>query len=153
MDEQVANVGSIDFASWLIRLVTWDGVLPFLILIVPSCIEQVFPNRGAIEIAAVVVPISFFFWRIATGCRHIDANNCSPALRRRQVCALILAVFILVFFDALMILSHIMPKGAFAVNREDLIIIAALASIYVVPISLATYPGRSKPLPTVLRPE
>lgn len=153
MDDHAANAGPIDFAGWLIRLVTWDGVLPVLILFAPSIVERLIPNRGAIEIAAVVLPIAFFFWRIATGCRHIDANNCSPAFQKFQVWALVLAVFMLVFFDAMMILSHVMPKGALIANRGDLIIIAVMLSFYLVPISIATYPGRAKPLPSVWRPE
>jgi len=151
MTDQPANVGQIDFAGWLVRLLTWDGALPVCILVVPSIIERIVPNRGAIEFAAVALPILFFFVRIVTGCRHIDANNCSRAFQRVQVWALVLAVFILVFFDAIMILSHVMPKGA--LGRGDLVIFAVMLSVYFVPMAVAMYPGRAHPLPEVFRPE
>jgi Gpi18-like mannosyltransferase len=150
MDNRASNIGHIDFAAWLFRLFTWDGVLPTCMMFLPAVIEQLWPNRGAIETATVVLPIVFFFVRIVVGCRHIDANHCSPGFQRVQAWALVLGVFILVFLDAVMILSNVIPRGA--VNLDDVVFVAIIVSIYLVPMAVAMYPGRSKPKPGVLSP-
>ena len=134
----------------MFRLFTWDGILPFSVLLVPEIIERLVPNRGAIEIAAVALPIIFFFVRIVTGCRHIDANHCTPGFQRFQVWAMVFGVFILVFIDAILILSHVMPNDAVN-NRADWIIFATIIATYFLAMSVAMYPGRSKPLPDVIQ--
>lgn len=134
----------------MFRLFTWDGILPFCILLVPSIIERLIPNRGAIEIAAVSLPIIFFFVRIAIGCRHIDSNHCSPRFQKIQVWTLVFGVFLLVLIDAFLILSHVMPKQAVN-NPKDLMITATIIATYFLAMSVAMYPGRSKPLPDVIQ--
>ena len=98
MNGPSASPGQIDFAAWLLRLFTWDGVLPVCVLVAPSLVEIVLPNRrGAIEIIAVTLPIAGFFARVVAGTRHIGSNNCGPLLRQLQYSILFLSVFALVF--------------------------------------------------------
>jgi hypothetical protein len=151
LHDHAANDGQIDFAGWLFRLLTWDGVLPVCILAVPGLIERAVPNRGAIEFAAVALPTAFFFVRIVKGCHHIDGNHCGPGFQRLQVWALVVGVFVLVFLDAIMILSHVMPRGA--LNGGDFQVMAIMLAIYLIPMAVAMYPGRSKPLSEVWRPK
>lgn len=132
-------------------MLTWDGVLPLSILFVPPLVEAAIPNRGALELLAVALPITFFFWRIVAGCRRIDANHCSARFQKLQVWSLVLAVFLLVFFDAMTILLQAMPKGA--LDREDFTILSVMLVIYLIPMAIAMYPGRSQPLPEVWRPD
>lgn len=145
MNNSRTNVGNTDFVGWMVRLLTWEGILPTCVFLVRGIIETLFPSRGTIEAAAVVLPITFFFVRIFTGCRHIDANHCSQGFQRFQVWALVLAVFVLVFVDAIMILADVMPNGALVAGPADWIVIVTIILIYLVPMSVAMYPGRSNP--------
>src|SRR4051812_40647542 len=91
---QSLSVGHVDFAGWLLRLLTWDGILPACVILTPLLIETVLPNRrGAIELVAVALPIVGFFTRIVVGTRHINRNRCGNRLRGVQRCALCLGVF------------------------------------------------------------
>ena len=151
MSPRPANVSQIDYAGWFIGMLTWDGLLPLSILVVPPIAEAAIPNRGVLEFLAVTLPIAFFFWRIVAGCRRIDANHCSARFQKLQVWSLVLAVFLLVFLDALTILLQALPKGAF--NREDFIVLGVMLVIYLIPMAIAMYPGRSQPLPVVWMPD
>jgi hypothetical protein len=69
------KVGRVNYGSWLRRLIAWDGLLPGCIVIVPAAIEILLPNhRGAIEIAALILPITAFFLRVRAGKHHIASN-------------------------------------------------------------------------------
>jgi hypothetical protein len=153
MSGRSTNVGHIDFSGWLFRLLTWDGVLPIGIILVPFVIGAIFPNHeGAIVIAAVALPIVAFFVRIAVGCRHIDENNCGPIFQRVQVWLLLFGIFVLVFIDAMLMISHVMPRGALLATKEDQIAATIAVSLYLAPMIVAMYPGRAKPLPEVFNP-
>ena len=69
--------GQIKLGSWLLTVFTWDGLLPPCILLVPYLIEILFPNnRGAIEVMAVLLPITGYFVRLVVGKRQIASNLC-----------------------------------------------------------------------------
>ena len=126
-------------------------MLPIGIALVPYAIEWLLPNRrGAIEIAAVTLPIAAFFARIVAGRRHITANNCSARFRQFQFVVFGFAVFMLVFFDAVLMLSHIMPPGAPGASWTELIVLGTIAMTYLALMAIAMYPGREKPLPEML---
>jgi len=139
-------------ATWLYRLLTWDGILPVFVLALPSFIEWLLPNnRGAIEIAAVVLPIAAFLIRATVGRRHIAANQCSPVFRGRQYAAFYLGIFMFVLMDCVLILTHVMPRGAF--GPGDYMIFAIFIGTYMFLMAVAMYPGRAQPLPEVFRPQ
>ena len=130
-------------------LLTWDGVLPIGVLLVPSFIQWIAPNnRGVLEITSVVLPILAFFLRAVVGGRHKAANNCSLRFRRLQFTAFGIGIFVLVFLDAVIILSHLMPRGAF--SSGDVVVLAILAAVYVGCMAIAMYPGRTNTLPEVI---
>jgi len=151
MNRTVPNTGPIDFGRWLGRLVSWDGVLPIGIILAPSAIEWLIPNRrGPIEFASVALPIVGFLIRFVAGKRQIESNNCGPRCRKFQFAALALGVFSLVFIDAIAMLIHLAPnRPLFA----GVMVYASLSPIYLAPMIVALYPGRAKPLPEVFRPE
>ncbi|MDR3639662.1 MAG: hypothetical protein P4L84_38030 [Isosphaeraceae bacterium] len=136
--------GQLGVTSWLLRLITWDGVLPACIVFAPAGIELLFPNnRGAIELAAVLLPITAFWVRFSVGKRHIDTNHCGPAVRTFQLCVFCFGIFVLVFFDAAITLSHIMPQGALFSTSADILVWGIIGAIYVTSMAIAMYPGRS----------
>ncbi|MEX2176242.1 MAG: hypothetical protein WD872_17910 [Pirellulaceae bacterium] len=135
----------IDYVSWFVRLLNWDLLLTTFVAVAPTIVALLLPGkRGAIEIVAVALPIIAFFLRARAGIYHIGTNNCGTSVRRFQRAAFALGIFLLVFFDAVMILSHIMPRGAFGLT--DYIASAILFSVYITAMAVAMYPGRMKPL-------
>jgi len=141
----------VNLAAWLLRLLTWDGVLPVCIFFVPSLIELLLPNnRGAVEIASVAPPIIAFFIRFAVGRHHIAANRCSAWFRRIQYAVFGIAVVLLVFFDAVLILAHLIPGAPGPPSMEEWIALAIIASVYLTLMGTAMYPGPAKELPEVL---
>ena len=136
-------------ATWLLRVFAWDGILPVCVLAIPSIIHWALPNnRGIIELTAVTLPIVAFVVRAAVGYRHIAANNCSREVRAVQYSVFYLAIFVFVLVDCVMILSHLIPKGA--VGDGDYLIFSILIGSYLLLMTVAMYPGPPKPLPEVL---
>jgi hypothetical protein len=133
----------LDVRAWLVRVITWDGVLPACVLLVPSVVALVLPNRrGAIEITAVALPIVAFLIRFRVGKRHIDSNHCGEAMKVFQLCIFSLGILALVLFDAFVVLIHVMPRRAGGITPADLFELAIPVSIYLAIMALAMYPGR-----------
>jgi hypothetical protein len=151
MNGQSTNSGHIDFAVWLFRLLTWDGVLPIGVILVPFLMDAILPiDRGLTGLVYVGLIIAAFFVRMAVGCRYIDGNNCSPIFQRAQVWFLLAGAFVLMGIDTLLVVFLEQRGGGMFVGRQDGIFIAALVSIYLACMVIAMYPGRAKPLPEVL---
>jgi hypothetical protein len=145
------TVGRVNYGSWLRRLIAWDGLLPVGIAIVPTGIEILLPNRrGAIEVAAVILPITAFFLRVRAGKHQIGSNQCSTAIRRIQFCALCFGILPLALIDCVIVLSHVMPKGAMfeAIFGEDTDwLVLTVPVVYLTSMAVAMYPGQEAPSP------
>jgi hypothetical protein len=112
-----------EIRTWVIRIVKWDGVLPGIVWTAPLLVQFLLPNRrGPVEIVAVVLPILAFFVRFKVGSQHIAANNCQTGMRRLQIASLCIGILILALIDAVMILTHIMPKGAAFATMGDVVV-------------------------------
>lgn len=140
-----ARKGRLDVASWLLTVVAWDGFLPALVLLLPTLIEVVIPNnRGAIEITAVLLPITAFFLRFLFGKRHIASNHCGIMVQRVQFVVFVVGIIVLALIECVVVLTHIMPKGFIWAHGSDRIVWAVLASTYLISMIIAMYPGRMK---------
>ena len=130
------------YLRWLLRIATWDGLLPICVAFAPLGIKLAFPGlRGAVEITAVVLPISAFFFRVKIGLRHFVANRHVWIVRMLQAATFTMAIFLLVFLECFVILSHIMPAGALFVAKEDRVVGAMLYSLYLGSMAFALFPG------------
>lgn len=135
--------GRVNFGSWLLRLLVWDGALPAAIMCTPAVIKLLLPNnRGAIEITAVLLPIVAFLVRFRVGKRHINSNSCSRRVQILQLFVFCIGIFVLLFVDAIFVLSHIMPKGVFTVG--DFRLGAVAGATYLTVMAIAMYPGRTE---------
>jgi hypothetical protein len=135
----------LNVIAWLLAVALWDGLLPVGIVLLPALVQLVVPNRREpIEVIAVAVPIAGFFVRIWSGTKRIRANHCSPGFQTLQLYVFGLGVLQLFVFDAVVILSHIMPAAAF--GPGDYLIFAALWGVYYLLMLFAMYPGR-EPVP------
>lgn len=135
-------VRQVNLGAWLFRVLTWDGLLPACVVLFPTVIELLLPNnRAAIEVIAVVLPIIGFFLRVRAGRRQIASNKCGAAFRIFQFCMFSLGILVLTLIDAVVILSHVMPPGAWCVDRTDLVVWVILSSVYLTSMGMAMYPG------------
>lgn len=138
------SVRRVKYGAWLIKLVAWDGFVPLIVLLLPSVVEELFPNRrGAMELTALTVPIAAFFIRFVVGKRHIYANDCTDVVRCMQLVALCLAILLLVLIDTLIILANLMPKGAMFATPVDWLVWAVLIGVYGICMAFAMFPGRT----------
>jgi len=132
--------------SWLLRLFTWDGVLPASVWSAPFLVEWLVPNnRGAIEATGMILPAAAFLIRLQVGRRYIASNGFGPVMRGFQVGVFCLGLFVLVVIDAVMVLSHVMPKGEAFRTTADCIVWAALYATYLTSMAVAMYPGPHRP--------
>ena len=135
-----------DIRKWIFRIVTWDGLLPAAIWLSPLAVQFLIPDRrGAVELTAVFLPVAAVVLRFHAGQKRIWLNHCRPGMQRLQLAALCLGIFLLMFIDAVMILSHIMPKGAAFAANSDRIIWAVFYLTYVFSMAVAMFPGRIQP--------
>jgi hypothetical protein len=142
------TVRRIDYGTWLLKFVAWDGVLPAVVLLVPIVVEVLFPNcRDAMAITAVALPIAVFLFRFFVAKRHICSNRCSALVRRVQLVALCVAIFVLLLIDSLMIVAREAPKGALFQTETDVVTWAALIVIYLLCMAFAMFPGPANELP------
>jgi hypothetical protein len=132
-------------ATWLLRLLTWDGILPICILALPPLLEWLFPNNNLVGIIYVAVAITAFFIRLAIGARHIETNNCPVFVQHFQFGLFFLAIVELLFLDALM-----MAVPMWRLGNGDLLVLAVLLGIYLTLMAAAMYPGRAKEPPEIL---
>ena len=144
------TIQRVNYLSWLLKLVSFDGVRPVVVLLMPTVVDQLFPNRrGAMEFTAVTVPIFAFFIRFFVAKRHIFSNQCTGLVRGLQLIALCLAILVLLLIDSLMILAHGMAKRAMFATNTDLVVWAVLIALYFTCMAFAMFPGRTEVLTTV----
>ncbi|MBN1591556.1 MAG: hypothetical protein JW888_18725 [Pirellulales bacterium] len=140
--------GRIDFRSWLLTLITWDGLLPACVVLVPIVVEMLLRNnRGAIEIVAVVLPMAGFFIRVYVGHRVISSNRCGILVRRCQFGVFFIGLFLLALMECVLVLSRLMPAGALFAAKDDQIVWAVLITLYLTFMIVAMFPGRTVPMP------
>jgi hypothetical protein len=132
----------LHLSKWLIRVLTWDSVMPVVLIAVPHAVHWLFPQAvKAIELLGVFLPITAFFVRLVVGWRHINANYCSPWARGLQQGVLFVGIFSLVLVDAALILQINIPQA----NEKFEILMVFLAVsvfIYLPSMVIAMYPGR-----------
>jgi hypothetical protein len=135
-------VGRINVGSWLLRVLTWDTLLPTVVLVVPAVVGILFPqNEVAWATTQLVLPTGGFILRFCAGKRHVFSNNCGPTIQRRQFFIFVIGILALVVVDALLVLSRVNPKKGLA--ECDRIVLVTCTVIYTFAMIIAMYPGRS----------
>ena len=130
--------------GWLMRLVAWDGIVPWMIWCFPFLIRWVFPGwRGAVELSAIILPVLGLLIRLVIGVQAIQINYCSPTWRAAQRVALIIGLLVLGLIDGVMIISHLLPQGFPIATWNDRIVWICLGVVYLSAMLFAWYPGRA----------
>ena len=137
------------YLQWLLRIVAWDGLLPVCVAIMPLVVKLVFPHvRGAVEITAVLLPISAFFLRAAIGRQQIAAARSAGILRSIQYLAFGVALFLLALVECVFILSLIMPAGAL-LAKGDQVVWVSLFLVYFGSMAFAFFPASNVEAPSL----
>lgn len=137
----IVVIGRVDYASWLFRVIAWDALLPAIVVLVPTAIEWLAPNRrGFIELVSVLLPLSAFFIRYRAGKRRITSNNCSRVVQRFQFVVFCIGILPLALLECFLIL--VTPTKLLA-HGGDRKFFAALFGVYLTAMVIAMYPGRS----------
>lgn len=134
----------INYVRWLLRVLTWDTLLPVGISILPRAIDLVLPNQPRlIDFASVVAPIVAIFLRLRAGGQQISSNQCSELVQGWQAFVFCFAIFPLVLVDSLLILWPALPKGGRIMQPDDWKIFIYPGAFYLAGMIIAMYPGRS----------
>ena len=130
------------FRVWSARVITYDGLLPLVVWLMPWFVASIFPGqRGVVEIFAVVLPVVGCLIRFSFGRRLITTNLCSAQVRRFQLAALSVGLVLLALIDCVIMLLYVMPPGAFG-QPADWGILVGLWAVYFSLMAGAMYPGR-----------
>lgn len=134
---------TIDYWTWISRILGWDGLLPLLVSTVPVALAAVFPNNQQLAaLFLVCIPIIAFMFRFLIGVRQIRANCCNLMTKRFQIVAPGVAIFLMLFIDFFLVLSAFIQNK----NREPpagyIQAFAIALAFYVSLVSFAMYPGR-----------
>lgn len=125
---------------WLIRLATWDGLLPLAVWLVPLFIRTTFPrHRELYETVGICLPILVLFLRFFFGFRMITSNHCPIWVRCLQTMALCVGILVMILVDVILMMSHEM--GPMRAGDQEFFAISI--GIYVALMAFATFPGRA----------
>jgi hypothetical protein len=134
----------IDYRSWFLRVIGWDGLMPFLVASFPVVVDQGFKNPWKIvEPLVIALPIAAFFVRLAVGMRYIKTNHCAGRMRDIQLFIFIGGLHVLVLFDGMVLLSLGRPAGNLIRTRNDIYVCVGLILFYLICMTFAMYPGRT----------
>jgi hypothetical protein len=144
-DDAQMEMRRVNYGAWLLRLLTWDGLLPAIVILTPEIAKQIMPHRPqAIEFISCIAPIAAFILRLFVAGRHLYSNDCTDQMRDRQFAFLCYAVMALLVIDIYVLLARDLPAGAMFANTFNLILWTGVFTIYFVCIAVATYPGRTE---------
>jgi len=125
------------YIDWAWSVVCWDGILPFLIVAIPTVAKAMFPRNDGLSVAInVFLPIFAFFIRLAAGNEPFEKG--SQYVWQRVV--FLIAVFFLIFLDTMLILFHSQAGG---ISLDDWIVLGVLYVIYLAAMAVAFFPLRS----------
>jgi hypothetical protein len=152
MNPPAAGVGQVDYSAWLLRLLTWDGLLPIGMLLVPVLAGNFLPNRAEVGLGYTLMIVGAALLRVRAGCLHIDANHCSETFQRFQVWLLIAAVGLLLCIDAFLLIWYEFgcPVDWSAEGLSVAAVFGSLVLLYALTMAIVMYPGRGEGLPEVL---
>lgn len=134
----------IDYFSWFIRVLAWDGFMPVVIIVTPFLVQKYFPNnRNAVEFTGIMLPLVGFIFRFFAGWIHIFSNHCGRVFRALQFGVLCFGLLSIIIIDTIFVLFHGREKDAF-VSSADYLTCAGLYLIYLTSMIFAMYPGKTE---------
>lgn len=137
--------GKINYWLWFHRVLGWDAALPVLISIGSLLIASALQNKPPADVLALVgLPVLAFTVRLCVGGYQIRSNACGPVLRRFQLVALLIALFVLAFADFFIALVAFVPRGNGPQGADMLPVYGVTLLVYATLVAFAMYPGRQR---------
>jgi len=134
---------AVDYSIWIGRVISWDGLLPCFVSALSLACGSLFPNNQLFaELLMVGLPIAAFLFRFSVGTKQIRYNYCSRTLQYAQLCALTVAIFLMIFVDFMIVLFAFVPKKNRPLNADDISVFAVMILVYIILVLFAMYPGR-----------
>ena len=136
---QPETLQNVDYSKWFIRLLSWDGVVPLMMLSLPMLVRRFGPpNNDVFLVPAVVGALIFgILFRFSFGMRHIRLNHCSERMKLIQRVGLWTMIAVLVLVETVMC---VIPPAR--LKQEDVFFLAFVGAIYLIVMACVLYPGR-----------
>jgi hypothetical protein len=131
----------LDWISWVIRVLAWDGLLPFLIELVPTGIRELNLGVVAVNLTAVFVLVVALLVRTLAGMAYIRSNCCNDLTKSLQIVVFFIGIIWLMPLDLAMILC---PVNQHFETFDDVVLFVLAYTGYVIMMVIAMYPGRSR---------
>ena len=131
----------VNYSIWMIRLFTWDGAMPLIMLSLPGLARRFGPknNDQFLVMAVVAALIAGILLRFTFGMRHINSNHCGPIFKTVQRIVLLLMIFVLVLIESVICVN---PPGR--LQQADVLFFGIAGSLYLLVMAFVLYPGRRR---------
>jgi NADH:ubiquinone oxidoreductase subunit 6 (subunit J) len=140
--------------NWLLRLATWDGLLPAAVWGASTVLLAVLPRKEeAVVLTVAILPAAALIVRFYVGRRMIDTNACTPGFRKVQLVCLCAGLLVLTLLDTLLMTLFTLELPQPANPTEELAAVAIIVAMFYTPyllfLAVAMYPGPA-PRPLVI---
>ena len=143
----------INYAKWIWQIVSWDGILPFILWSTPILICTFVEDNGKDDTRSAWLVLSAIFFsgiafvvRFCCGVRYLGKNHCE-SWRGAQFLCLSGGIGFLWLSDMLLIGCYDVWLHEFKTVTDILLALTLWYSIYLPLMIVATYPGR-EPIPS-----
>ena len=139
----------VPYGRWLLSILSWDGALPVLAVLLPWIAGQIFPKRmdAAIGFLAVVFPIFALFARIIMADIQIKQHNVSDRMKSVQFTVAFISVVFLMLVECLIIGLQGLNIGW----QDTFVFLLCVGVIYLPFAAFSMYPGKQQPQPLPTR--
>lgn len=142
----------INYAKWIWQIVSWDGILPFILWAAPIAICSFVEDDGKesragwLAMSAIFLSSVAFIIRFCCGVRYLGTNDC-VSWRGAQFICLSIGIGILWISDMVLISCYDVLWDETTSIAEILLFHTVWYSIYLPLMIIAMYPGR-EPIPS-----
>lgn len=140
--ESFPRESQVIFSKWIKRLITWDGILPMVTLLVPTLLGVLIPSSSDLmTILAVFIAIVSFFVRLGFGLKHLGENRVPCVVQGIQFIFFCVGLLLLTAMDALFMAIQGVSSNQMLLLGEDVAMIGIIYIIYFLCMVIAMFPG------------
>lgn len=139
----------VNYAKWIWRVVTWDGVVPLVMFGLPHVMRAALPNLDHARATEffILPPSIALLVRLVVGYFYTTTNNCPTWLKSAQQLSLVVGIVMLALSDFFMAAS-VVNVGNPDENSGHLFWMSLFVLAMAFPLMIfVLYPGR-EPIPS-----